>query len=260
MKVSLIQINSGEDKEINFSKSLHFLQQALKDKPDIICLPEYFLYPGEDVKPEKLNSDKIIKFQEFAKVNKVNLILGSIAITEHSSSKPTNSSLVINRKGKIIHRYDKMYMYTVETSEFTFRESETIAPGRSLGFFELEGVKMGIGICHDSKFPEYFRELVKKGVEIIFLPAEYLMKTGRLAHDILIRARAIENQAYFCFCDQTGGSGVKARCGDTRIVSFDGRIIKNLASGEGIISAELDLKSLRKFRKENPVLKQIRSL
>jgi len=117
---------------------------------------------------------------------------------------------------------------------------------------------MGVGICVDLRYPEYFRELMKKGAEIIFLPSSFRKATGQLAWDVLTKARAIENQFYFCACGQTGGIGVKARVGNSRIVSFDGKIISEIGEEEGIVSADLDLEALRAFRKEFPVLKQAR--
>lgn len=261
MKISLIQINSGEDKKKNFLKTLNFLSQAFKENPDVICLPEAFLYSGEDkiIGSENLNSRYIAKFKELARTNRINLILGSLLIKSKNSKNPTNTSLIINRKGEIFHRYDKVYMYDVEIDGVVFRESNFTAAGESLGFFNLEGVKVGIGICYDLRYPEYFRALVKKGAEIIFLPASFREKTGHLAYDILTRARAIENQVYFCACNQTGGYGPKEKCGNTRIISYDGKIIENIESEEGIIGAELDFKPLRDFRKKFPTLKQIKN-
>jgi nitrilase len=140
------------------------------------------------------------------------------------------------------------------------RESDSTIPGNSLGFFTLDNVKIGVGICFDLRYPEYFQALAKKeGVEIIFLPSNFRKKTGIIAWENLTRARAIENQVYFCACDQTGEEGIKERCGNTRIISYDGSIIENIDSEEGMISANLDLEALRKFRKEFPVLKQIKS-
>lgn len=260
MKVSLIQLDSGADKEKNFSKALSFAEKALSDAPDIICFSEMFLYWGADKvkESEKLNSEYISAFCDFAKINKVNLILGSIAMKTNKKGKVTNTALVINRNGKIVHKYDKIYMYDVMRKDIIVRESDSTVPGNKLGIFIIDNVKIGLGICVDVRYPEYFQALAKKGAEIIFLPSSFRMKTGLLAWEHLTRARAIENQVYFCACDQTGEKGVKERCGNTRIISYDGTLLKNIDKKEGVISADLDLEALRKFRKEFPVLKQIR--
>lgn len=260
MKISLLQIDSGDDEKANFRKAQKHITESTEQKPDIICLPENFLYRGDDKEKviEKLSSPYITSFQELAKTQKVNLILGSIILATESANKPTNTCLIINREGEIIYRYDKQYMYDVERNDFTYRESDVIQPGSKIGFFELDGIKMGVGICFDLRYPEYFRELVRKGVEIIFLPSNFRKITGQLAWDVLTKARAIENQIYFCACGQTGGTGLKERCGNSRIISFDGKIISEIGQEEAVVSAELDLEELHKFRKEFPVLKQVK--
>ena len=260
MKVSLVQIDSGTDKKVNFRKVQKYILEAMSQKPDIICTAENFLYRGDNIEEEAENlssSTYVFSFQRIAKEQKVNLILGSIVLTT-GGKKYTNSSLVINREGQIIYQYDKMYMYDVERDDLTYRESDTIQPGNKVGIFELEGVKMGVGICVDLRYPEYFRELIKKGVEIIFLPSNFRKVTGQTAWDVLTRARAIENQIYFCACGQTGGVGAKERWGNSRIISYDGKVISEIGQEEGIVVADLDLDAMFKFRKEFPVLKQIK--
>lgn len=113
---------------------------------------------------------------------------------------------------------------------------------------------MGVGICFDLRYPEYFRELIKEGAEIIFLPSHFRTATGKMAWNILTKARAIENQVYFCACNQTG----EGNCGNTQIISYNGEIISNIEVEEGIITQELDLEKQRTHRQEFPVLEQIK--
>ncbi len=258
MKVSLIQIESNTDKESNFAKAKMYISEAMVGRADIICLSENFLYRGEDKlkESETLPSRYIDAFQRLAEVNKVNLVLWSIAL-ETWSGKITNSSLIIDRRWKIIHRYDKIYMYDVERDDLTYRESDETQAGKEIWLFELDGNKMGVWICVDLRYPEYFRKLIQWGAKIIFLPSNFRKLTGQLARDVLTRARAIENQAYFCACWQTGGTGAKERCWNSRIISFDGRIISEINEEEGLVSATIDLDALYKFRREFPVLRQM---
>ncbi|MCI8965041.1 MAG: hypothetical protein HFJ43_01595 [Clostridia bacterium] len=257
MKVALIQMDSKDNKRENIEKAIKFMDEAVKKDSDIICLSEKFLYWGKDRGAESMDSDIITNFKEYAKKNNVNIILGSLAIKVEGSDNITNTTLVINRKGEIIHRYDKIYMYTVDKDDLKIDEGKDTIKGNKLGLVEIDGVKIGIGICFDIRYPEYFKTLALNGAEIIFLPANFRKATGKLAWDILTRARAIENQAYFCACDQTGGIAEKERCGNTQIISYDGTILTNIEKEEGIIVEDLDIESLRTFRKEFPVLKQI---
>lgn len=254
MKVTLIQMESNGTKLENEQKAFNFLNKAVAEGTDIICLSELFLYWGKDYESGEVFIDEIKKFQEFAKHHQVNLILGSVALKNKNLPKTTNTAFCINRKGEIVARYDKKYMYAVNRPDFKYDESDDVIKGESLGIVTVDNVKIGIGICFDLRFPEYFRELVKNGVEVIFLPAHFNIKTGAIAWDILTAARAIENQVYFCACNQTG----KNVCGNSRIISYDGSVISSLNKEEGLVTATLNLEEQRKFREEFPVLKQIK--
>lgn len=203
MKISLIQIESDRTKKENEEKAMIYLKDAIKEKPDIICLSELFLSWGKDFESGKVNIEELKIFQSFAQNNNVNLILGSVALISDKSDKTTNSCFVIDRNGNIVGRYDKKYMYVVNRKEFKLDERDDTISGKELGIIELDNVKIGIGICFDLRFPEYFRELTKNGVQVVFLPSHFRENTGRVAWEILTKARAIENQIYFCACNQT---------------------------------------------------------
>lgn len=253
MRVSLIQTESNGTKQENEKKIFKQLNEALKDKPDIICLSELFLSWGKDFYGGKVKQEEINKYQDFAKENNINIILGSVALESDTPNKTTNTCFAIDRNGNIVGRYDKIHMYTVSKPDFKLDERDDTIPGSNLGIFELDNVKIGVGICFDIRFPEYFRELIKKGIQIIFLPAHFNKSTGAIAWDVLTKARAIENQVYFCAVNQTG----KNLCANTRVVSYDGTIIKSLDDEEGILTIDLDLEAQRRYRKEIPVLEQI---
>ena len=257
MKVALVQMNSQDNKKENIEKAIMLMNKAVEKKADIICLSEKFLYWGKGREAEEVNSEVIENFKKYAKQNNVNIILGSLAIKYKDTDNITNTSFVINREGEIIHRYDKIYMYTVDRPDLKINEGEHTVKGTKLGIVEIEGVQIGIGICFDLRYPEYFKKLALSGAEIIFLPSSFRKTTGKTAWEILTRARAIENQVYFCACNQTGGIAEKERCGNTQIISYDGTIMSNIEKEEGIIIEDLDIEKLRNFRKEFPVLKQI---
>lgn len=253
MKVLLIQMESNGNKTENEKKALKMMEEAIKERPDIICLSELFLSWGTDFEGGKVEIAEIEKYQSFAKKYNVNIILGSVALINSGSNKTTNTSFMIDRSGNIVKKYDKKYMYKAERKDFKIDETEDTISGKELGIAELDGIKIGLGICFDLRFPEYFRELIKEGAEIIFLPSHFRNNTGEAAWNILPIARAIENQVYFCACNQTG-EGI---CGNTRIISYNGTIMKQIEKEEGIISAYLNLEEQRQYREEFPVLKQI---
>lgn len=254
MKISLIQINSNSTFKENKSKSFKFLDEALIYNPDIICLSELFLSWGSEFDDIKLSIDDLKQYKEFAKKNKVNIVLGSIPLKDNESSKVTNTSFIIDRKGNIVGKYDKKYMYTYDGDNFKVDETIDTIPGHDTGIFEIDGVKIGIGICFDLRFPEYFRELIKNGAEIIFLPSHFRNNTGSIAWNVLPEARAIENQVYFCACNQTGDGLI----GNSKVISYDGTVINSLDNKEDILNVELNLEELRKYRNTFPVLKQMK--
>lgn len=254
MKVSLIQMESNGTRAENEEKAINLINEAISDKTDIICLSELFFYWGEDYTKGYCNVEAIEKYQKIAMENNVNIILGSVALKDTKTNKTTNTCFVLNRKGEIVCRYDKKYMYKVNKENLKVDETEDTIPGSSDGIFEIDGVKMGVGICFDLRYPEYFRNLIKQGAEIIFLPAHFREATGKVAWDILTKARAIENQVYFCAINQTG----EGNCANTRVISYDGKILKELGKEEGIITYDLNLEAERKFRRELPVLEQMK--
>lgn len=253
MRVSLIQMYSEGTRKENEEKALILMKKAVQEKPDIICLSELFSRWGKEFDNGCWNFSEVEKYQIFARENNVNIILGSISLIDKNTGKDTNTCFVINRNGEIIHRYDKKYMYKVNRDDLIVDEGEETIAGQTIGVFELEGIKMGVGIFFDLRYPEYFRELIKEGAEIIFLPAHFKKATGEIAWNVLTKARAIENQVYFCACNQTG----TGNCGNTQIISYEGKVVSNIDTEEGIITEEIDLEAQRKYRKEFPVLEQI---
>lgn len=249
MRVSLIQTESNGTKQENEKKIFEQLNEAIKEKPDIICLSELFLSWGKDFYGGIVKQDEIKKYQTFAKDNNVNLILGSVALESNVDNKSTNTSFVIDRNGNIVGRYDKIHLYIANKPDFKIDERDDTIPGTQLGLFELDNIKIGVGICFDLRFPEYFRELVKNGAEIIFLPSHFNKSTGNIAWKVLTKARAIENQVYFCAVNQTG----KKLCANTKAISYDGEILKSLDDEEGVLTVDLDLEKQKIYRKEIPV-------
>ena len=249
MRVSLIQTESNGTKQENEKKIFEQLNEAIKEKPDIICLSELFLSWGKDFYGGIVKQDEIKKYQTFAKDNNVNLILGSVALESNVDNKSTNTSFVIDRNGNIVGRYDKIHLYIANKPDFKIDERDDTIPGTQLGLFELDNIKIGVGICFDLRFPEYFRELVKNGAEIIFLPSHFNKSTGNIAWEVLTKARAIENQVYFCAVNQTG----KKLCANTKAISYDGEILKSLDDEEGVLTVDLDLEKQKIYRKEIPV-------
>lgn len=128
MKVTLVQMDSNGTREENEQKAFKFMQQAVLEKTDIICLSESFVYWGKEYEKRCCILKDIEKYQNFAKENEVNIILGSVNLLDENSNKTTNTCFVINREGSIIHRYDKKYMYQVNKENLVVDERQRTIP------------------------------------------------------------------------------------------------------------------------------------
>jgi predicted amidohydrolase len=143
-----------------------------------------------------------------------------------------------------------MHLFKVNKPNFKLDEFYDTIPGKQIGIFEIDNIKIGVGICFDLRFPEYFRELIRRGAEIVFLPSHFNKTTGANAWEVLTRARAIENQVYFCAVNQTG----EKLCGETKVISYTGEVLKSLDKEEGILTMDLNLEEQEIYRKEMPIL------
>lgn len=137
MKVALVQMDSTGTIEENEKKALRFMKQAVLEKSDVICLSESFVYWGSERSQRNCTLEDIEKYQNFATENSVNLVLGSISLLAENSDKTTNTCFVIDRKGEIVHRYDKKYMYKVNREDLFVDETQKTIPGKTNGIFAI---------------------------------------------------------------------------------------------------------------------------
>ena len=173
MRLSLVQVTVGPHIDKNFQKVDKFINQALSFDPDLILLPECFLFLSNLKKTSfTMDHDYILHYQKFTKINKVNLLLGSLPILDEG--KVYNRSILINQEGSISSYYDKIHMFDVilKNNE-QYRESDTYTPGSSLKSMKINGELIGHSICYDLRFPKLFRELSKKSCKAIVVPSAF---------------------------------------------------------------------------------------
>jgi predicted amidohydrolase len=164
--------------------------------------------------------------------------------------------LVFDANGKIIARYDKMHLFDVEVSDKQARyaESDSFEPGDRVVAVDTAIARLGLSICYDLRFPELYRQLFAQGVELVTVPAAFTKVTGEAHWEVLLRARAIENQCYVIGCGQGGIHNERRETfGHTMIIDPWGRVLDMLAQGEGIVIADLDLPALYELRRKMPV-------
>ena len=178
-----------------------------------------------------------------------NIVSGSF-IEKCDDGKYRNTSVVFDRSGNIIGKYQKIHMF----SYYGSKEKDYITPGDSAVVVNTDIGKIGLSICYDLRFPELYRALTYSGAQIIVCPAAW--PYPRLEHWLTLnKARAIENQVYFICVNQVGKvTHSRANLGHSMIINPWGDVIASVGSNEGVVMAEIDLENVRTLRKEFPVL------
>ena len=260
-RAACVQINAGRDWKRNFDFSLRQVFRALKKKAHAIAFPENFLWRGPaEQMPEiarTVPQEVIPVFQELAREHRVSFLLGSLILPVRSSRKYASTSILISESGKIAASYQKIHLFDISLKALKVRESEHFLHGRRVVSGVSFGVRWGLSICYDLRFPELYRNLSLQNCQILCVPANFTYRTGKAHWETLLRARAIENQCFVVAPAQCGvhpGSGIRS-FGRSMIIDAWGNVLGRLdGSEEGILTADLDLEAQEKLSREFPVL------
>lgn len=259
-----VQMVASDDKAHNLRQAEHWVRRAAAAGARMVALPEVFIWRGKK-SLERENAEAIpgptsSALAALAAELQIYLLGGSILEALPGSEKSYNTSLLFDPAGKIIAAYRKIHLFDVDLANgVSLRESATRAAGAETVIGRTELCGMGLSICYDLRFPELYRALADQGADIIFVPAAFTAYTGEAHWEPLLRARAIENQAYVIAPAQFGQSPSSFEThGHTMIVDPWGKIVAALADGPGVVSAEIDLEYLHKIRAELPALKHRR--
>ena len=263
-KIASIQMVSTPDLWENMETAHRLVNIAAEDGAQVVVLPEYFCLMGlKDT--DKVGAKEILgvgpiqkRLADIAKQNRIHLVAGTIPLEAPEPAKVLNSTLVYDTLGQQIARYDNIHLFGFQTATERYEESETIAPGNEPGILaiQLDGTewRFGLSICYDLRFPELYRALGQVDCHII--PAAFTYTTGKDHWEILLRARAIENQCYVLASAQ-GGTHVNQRrtWGHSVIIDPWGTILSELPEGEGFITGTLSKEKLNEVRSKLPALK-----
>lgn len=260
MKAAVVQLHIEEDLEQNISNCLDLVRQAAAAGADIVVLPEMIDYLGDKEGVAAIKSDipglVSDRFADIAAQLGIWLLAGSIHENIPGSDRTYNTSVLFDRSGNQVAKYRKLHLYDVHIpGRVEALESATIAPGDDIVTADIEGRTAGLTICYDIRFPELYREIANRGAEIVFLPAAFMLFTGKDHWEPLIRARAIENQCFMLASGQQGVSTTgRATFGRSMIVDPWGTVLATAQDGNGFALAELDFQRLEKIRSELPSL------
>jgi predicted amidohydrolase len=255
-----VQLCAGSDKSANLASATTLATQAARRGAELIVLPEMFVWRGkradEDAAAETVPGPTSDRLAALARELGVVLVGGSLLERSPESGRYYNTATVYGRDGVLLGRYRKTHLFDVDIpGHVTHRESESKLPGDAVVVVPTDVGVLGLSICYDLRFPELFRRLGVAGAEIVCLPSAFTFPTGAHHWEILLRARAIENQVYVVAPNQIGRSpsGVQD-FGHSLIVDPWGTPIARATNSETAIVAEVDLDYLARVRREHPCL------
>lgn len=260
MRVAAIQLNATEDRERNLATADRLTREAGARGAGLVVLPEKWTVLGthEDLRAgaEALDGRAISWARQTARELAVDLVAGSIVEAGPESEHNFNTSVHVGPDGEVKAVYRKLHLFDVEVAGTVYRESATEAPGEEIVTSETaDGVRLGFSICYDLRFPELYRILAVRGARILLVPAAFTLATTRDHWEVLIRARAIESQAFVIAPNQIGESRPRHRSGGrSLIVDPWGVVLAQAADAEGAIVAELDLERQEEIRRTLPSL------
>ena len=263
LRIASIQMVSTPELQENLNTAARLIKVAAEEGAQLAVLPEYFCLMGlkdtDKVRARESYGNGPIQEQlsAIAKDNGIYLVAGTIPLEAADPQKVLNTTLVFDPHGETIARYDKIHLFGFQTETERYQESETIEAGNEPGILKIAiGAQewiFGLSICYDLRFPELYRALGQVDCHII--PAAFTYTTGKDHWEILLRARAIENQCYVLASAQ-GGTHLNQRrtWGHSMLIDPWGDIFANLPEGEGFISGVLCKDKLNEVRSKLPAL------
>ncbi|MDQ1658011.1 MAG: deaminated glutathione amidase [Cryptosporangiaceae bacterium] len=263
MRVSACQLNSGPDRKVNLDTARELLERAAGSGVDLAVLPEFVDYLGVSSGApagEPVDGEFGQFFAAAARELGIWVLAGSFREAGPEDGpedgRTYNTSLLFGRDGSLAARYRKIHLYDVEIpGRVSYRESAAVAPGGQAVIHEVEGAQLGLSICYDLRFPELYRALAVAGATVLVVPAAFMAHTGRDHWEVLLRARAIENQCYVVAAAQIGDHEPGRTCyGRSMVVDPWGTVVAQAPDVTGVITADLDLDRLAAIRTELPSL------
>ncbi|MCA9399176.1 MAG: carbon-nitrogen hydrolase family protein [Candidatus Omnitrophica bacterium] len=259
MKVALIQSKAGTQKEENIKRAVAFVRKAAQKKAEFILLPELFVYQGPDGAgaAEMIPGPTTRVFMKLAAEYGVYILCGSVYERVRGSKKVYNTAVLLNPKGNIQARYRKNHLFDAVIGRRVVKESQRFLAGKRGIIAKIKDFRVGLSICYDLRFPEFYRRYSKKGVDVLCVSSAFTHKTGKAHWEVLLRSRAVENLSYVLAPNQCGvdGKGM-LNYGNSMVVSPWGEILVRASEKrEGIAFAEIKKDVIQQKRKILPSFK-----
>ena len=261
MRAAAVQLQCTTDTEANLRSADRLAREAVADGAELVVLPERLDIRGSTADylagAEPLDGRPISWARELARELGIDLVAGSVAERREGRERVSNTSVHAGPDGEIRALYRKIHMFDVEVDATVYRESEHSEPAGEIVLSETAGgVGLGLTICYDLRFPELYRILALRGARIVTVPSNFTRVTGEAHWEVLLRARAIENQAFVIAPGQGNRSGPEGDSyGNSMIVDPWGEVLARAPmEGEHVIAADLDLARQDEIREKLPSL------
>lgn len=265
MRAAAIQMNSTGDRARNRATAERLVRAAAADGAALVVLPEKWNVLGTPEQlaagAEPLDGPSMTWARELARELRIDLIAGSIVERRDGFAKHANTSVHVGPDGEVHAVYRKLHLFDVEVAGTVYRESDGEDPGEEIVTTALQdGTKLGMAICYDLRFPELFRILTLAGARVLVLPSAFTLATTRDHWEILLRARAIEDQCFVVAANQIGEHMPgKASGGRSLIADPWGTVLATASDEEGYALAELDFARQDAIRTRLPALQHRRA-
>lgn len=260
LRLACVQLNARGDKAANLEKAERLVARAAAGGADVVVLPEKWnAWGGPEVirgAAEEVGSgESFAALAGWARQHGITLVGGSVTERRAGGDRLSNTCPVYAPDGELLALYRKIHLFDVDVGGQSYRESDTEDPGEAPVVCAAAGWQVGLTICYDLRFPELYRIETLEGAELITVPAAFTMFTGKDHWELLLRARAVENQLYVAAANQWGEYAPgKASYGRSVIVDPWGTVLAAAPDEDCVISAELDRARIRRVRESVPSL------
>jgi deaminated glutathione amidase len=279
-RVAVIQMVSSASVEANLDAAARLIGAAAADGAELVLLPEVFaVLEGGPMRQYgeiegEAGENSIQGFLSTqARQHQLILVGGTIPLISRPArlasaddlliqdGRVRASCLVYDSQGDQIARYDKIHLFDVMVNDqqSQYSESRSYEAGDEIVSVDTPAGHLGLSVCYDMRFPELYRELFRRGAEIVTVPAAFTKVTGEAHWEVILRARAIENQCYVIAAGQGGKhSASRETWGQSMIIDPWGKVLSQIATGEGMAIAEIDLNYLREIRERMPIKEHLK--
>lgn len=267
MRVSVIQMNSRDDKAANMAAAEELVRAAVReDRPDFVVLPEVWPLLGGDAAAKRAAAEPLGEegeawrlLRDLARGHRIVLHGGSLLERDPAGEMLYNTTVAFDRDGRELARYRKIHLFDIVAPDGTgYRESATFARGEEVVTYQANGSTIGCTICYDLRFPELYLKLRQKGANVIVVPAAFTLQTGKDHWETLLRARAIETQCWIVAAATWGrheeNGQPRFTYGHSLVVDPWGHVVAKVSDGEGFATARIDHTLTERVRRDMPVL------